>query len=486
MTKFAQLFILILGLLVCTKIELLSAQSTIVTENEIVSINFPDSITFEIEARGDAVIDNATLIYGTNGRSCQNTGSKQTIEFDPAAAVALSWEWELKRSGSLPPGAEVWWEWEIEDEAGNVVTTERQTRLVIDERFEWQTAESNGLLVNWIEGDQAFGYSILDIADESLTLISADMGVTRPENISIWVYPSSDDVQEALVYSPEWAGGIAFPNYGSTILGIAPDQEAWKSQVVPHELVHLVVGELMFNCYGVWLPTWLNEGLARYAESQIDASDLSQFQAALEADQLPPLKTLAAGFSAYGADASVSYTQSYIVVKYLIDEYGSDKMAELLNTVKSGNRIDDALETVYGFDTAGLDAEWRSTTGYAATPTAEANTIDTTPTAVPTLALANPLGNLPTSTPVPPTPVPPTATSLPTVTAIPTEPVEPVDPVQTQVAMVPETEAITEITEIEPQTDSRTTTWFAVGALIAGLILGLIGSLIYFRTYAVE
>ncbi|MEM9776721.1 MAG: peptidase MA family metallohydrolase, partial [Chloroflexota bacterium] len=399
MIKFIQISSLIVGLFILTVPEFLYAQSAIVTENESVSVSFPDSITFEIEASGESIIDKATLIYGTNGRSCQNTGSKQVIEFDPGQSVDLAWEWELKRSGSLPPGAEIWWEWQIEDEAGNVFTTERQTQLVEDERFDWTTLESNGLLVNWVEGDQAFGESILEIADESLSLIASDMGVPRPENINVWVYPSSDDVQEALVYSPEWAGGIAFPNYGITILGIAPDQEEWKSQVVPHELVHLVVGELMFNCYGVWLPTWLNEGLARYGERNIESRDLSQFQSVLEAGELPPLKTLAVSFSAFGADASVSYTQSYIIVKYLIDTYGSDKMAELLNTVKSGNRIDAALEMVYGFDTAELDAEWRGTTGFAATPTLEADAIDETPTAVPTLALVNPLESLPTSTP---------------------------------------------------------------------------------------
>ncbi|MEM9775938.1 MAG: peptidase MA family metallohydrolase, partial [Chloroflexota bacterium] len=172
------------------------------------------------------------------------------------------------------------------------------------------------------------------------------------------------------------------------------------------------------------------------------------------------------------------YTQSYIIVKYLIDTYGSDKMAELLNTVKSGNRIDTALEIVYGFDTSELDAEWRGTTGFAATPTLEVDALDETPTAVPTLALANPLESLPTSTPtpVPPTPVPATATSEPTATANPTETPA---PTQTEIAMVATTVIEIEAGEnsqVEPTPDSNNTIWF----VIAAVVLGLFGSLITF------
>lgn len=414
MSKFTKFIYLISLIIACYAIPL-SAQSPIEIDEENVTIDFPDSITFELSVEGEANIENGTLVYGTNGRSCQEAGSKQAIDFDPGRSVDLSWEWELKRSGSLPPGAEIWWEWEIEDADGNIMTTERQTQLVLDERYAWRTLEEDGVVVNWIIGNEAFGESILLIAAEALALIANDMGVTEPPDIDIWVYPSGAEVRDALVYSSEWAGGVAFSDYGITIVGIAPDQDDWKRQVVPHELVHLVVGELMFNCYGAGLPVWLNEGLARYAETNIEARSLDQLQTALEAGKLPPLKTLAGGFSAYGGGASLAYTQSYVMVKYLIDEYGADQMLDLLNTVKEGNLIDDALESVYGFDTAGLDAQWRETVGFAATPTlaSDALAAQATPTMIATIALVNPLASPPTLTPVPATISPVIATDEP-------------------------------------------------------------------------
>ena len=55
------------------------------------------------------------------------------------------------------------------------------------------------------------------------------------------------------------------------------------------------------------------------------------------------------------------YGQSHAIVRYLIESYGPEKMAELLRTLKSGRGEDDALMQVYGLDRAGLDARWRST-----------------------------------------------------------------------------------------------------------------------------
>ena len=48
-------------------------------------------------------------------------------------------------------------------------------------------------------------------------------------------------------------------------------------------------------------------------------------------------------------------------MEYLLDNYGQDKMADLLALLKQGNTYDEALTAVYGFDIGGLDARWRAT-----------------------------------------------------------------------------------------------------------------------------
>jgi hypothetical protein len=50
-------------------------------------------------------------------------------------------------------------------------------------------------------------------------------------------------------------------------------------------------------------------------------------------------------------------------VKFLVDEFGQPKFAQLFKTVHDGSRIDDALNTVYGFNQDGLYNAWRQKNG---------------------------------------------------------------------------------------------------------------------------
>ena len=54
-------------------------------------------------------------------------------------------------------------------------------------------------------------------------------------------------------------------------------------------------------------------------------------------------------------------------MEYLLDDYGQDKMLDLLALFKQGNTHDEALAEVYGFDIDGLDAGWRGTLSNSAT-----------------------------------------------------------------------------------------------------------------------
>jgi len=78
-------------------------------------------------------------------------------------------------------------------------------------------------------------------------------------------------------------------------------------------------------------------------------------------DELISVRSLCSPFSAYYEIACLSYAQSYSLVEYLLDNYGQDRMLELLTILKQGSTYDEALTEVYGFDIDGLDARWRGT-----------------------------------------------------------------------------------------------------------------------------
>ena len=383
-----------------------------VTVNRVM-VDFPATVTFRLSAATDGKITGAALIYGTNARSCREGAARRTMDFTPARQVSLTWEWDLERSGALPPGAEIWWEWELRDAAGNTWRTPRQTAVVNDTAYTWQTRSRGQITVQWVEGDASFGNAMLDIASRSLDRLVNQMGIAPASPILITIYPDVDSVRRALIHSAEWTGGVAFPAYNSIIVGFAPEATDWAREVLPHELGHLVVGTLTFNCKGISLPTWLDEGLAVYAEGPVSEADTERLQTALENGTLPPLTALATGFSPYPEEAARAYAHSGAVVGYLVETYGPEKLNAFLRYIQEGHKADAALQTIYGLDTYGLDRAWRSSWGYADQLPERANTPEAmTATPVPTLALWNPIEATMTPTSG--------ATALPEVSSTPT------------------------------------------------------------------
>jgi hypothetical protein len=163
-----------------------------------------------------------------------------------------------------------------------------------------------------------------------------------------------------MVFSQEWTGGVAFTDFGIIAISIAPSQLAWGKGALVHELTHLVVHQATFSPYGQ-LPVWLDEGLATYSEGELDPDLRSSLNGAISEGTLISVRTLCSPFSAYADKARLSYAESYSLVKYLLDNYGQDKMLDLLTILKRGSTYDEALTEVYGFDIDGLDAGWRAT-----------------------------------------------------------------------------------------------------------------------------
>jgi hypothetical protein len=161
-----------------------------------------------------------------------------------------------------------------------------------------------------------------------------------------------------MIYPQEWTGGAAFTRHGIIAIGIAPNNLNWGKRAMTHELTHLVIHQMTLNPYND-LPNWLDEGLAMYNEGALSPQFVTRLNEAIAENSLISVRSLSSPFSAYGEEAILAYAQSYTLVEFLISNYGSDRMLELLNTFRQGSSYDGALEKVYGFDMDGLNTLWR-------------------------------------------------------------------------------------------------------------------------------
>lgn len=359
-----------------------AAPVTIVTDDQP-RLNFPESITFHATIKSNAPIIAVTLEYGTDQLTCGSVIAKAFPQFAPGTTVTPEWTWEMRQSGSLPPGASLWWRWRYMDEKGIKSVSEMQTLTWLDSNHDWQSITSGLINLHWYSGDQAFAQDLLKAAETGLARLQNDVGLQPNQLIHLYIYASTADMQDAILYEPTWTGGMAYADHDIIIIGISQQDLEWGRTTIAHELTHVLVGHLTFSCLGD-VPTWLNEGLAVYSEGMLDPSAQSQLNEAIQNDQLLSVHSLSGGFSEVSSRAYLSYSQSYSIVKFLIETYGQDSMNSLLVALRDGTTVDDALLHVYGFDIDSLEHAWRESVGAAPKTSSAQPTVQSTPTFVPT------------------------------------------------------------------------------------------------------
>jgi hypothetical protein len=354
-------------------------------------VDYPNSVVFRLNLDEKTSIKDAILTYQLGRNSCLAAGTQVPVEVD---GPVVEWTWVMSRSGNPPPGAQMWWQWTLTDEAGNVTETPRQSLTFSDDRFEWQTLQTQAgesatpIQLHWYRGDDV-GPILLDAAVAGLERLEQDVGIQLDGQVEFFIYGDAADMRQALLYVQDWAGGVAFADYNTILIGVPPEQaEGWGTSTVRHELAHLVIGQYARSCLGGSLPTWLSEGLAMYAEGEPDETTRRDIEMGIEFDTFVPVRSLNGAFPARGSDATSAYSQSYSLVDFLLDTYGQAKMQAYLLTLAGASGYDPALEQVYGFNVDGLEEAWRAAIG------APARAIPPTPTAVAASAIptVNPIG----------------------------------------------------------------------------------------------
>ncbi len=357
-----------------------------VTDNEII-LNFPETVTFRATLTDQVDITSVVLEYGNEQQTCGQVIAKAFPQFTQGKTVNAEWTWEMRQSGSLPPGAQLWWRWRVTDANGNETVTEKKTATWLDDTHPWQSmnnGDAQSVRLHWYEGNQTFAADLANAAVSGLQFNETQAGLKAAAPIDIYVYGSTDDLKEAILYEPSWTGGQAFPEQDIVIIGIAPTDLEWGRDAIIHELTHVLVGHLTFSCLGD-VPTWLNEGLAVYSEGALDPASQQQLDEAIKDDSLLTIRSLSSGFSEVSDKAYLSYSESYSITKFLVGTYGQEKMTALLTGLRDGSTIDEALQQVYGLDVDGLEEAWRRAIGAPSRPVSTESTAQPTPTFVPTI-----------------------------------------------------------------------------------------------------
>lgn len=401
--------------------------------SESVAGEFPDGIRFELRLASEADIQEIAARLRIGQRTF---GEYEYLEVEPSesdGSVSASLFFRTDTAARyIPPGTIIKYNFEIEDVDGGRLDTDVQEFVYQDGRFEWDEVSDGIVTVAYHGPVRSRAESVLSAIQETLATMGPLLGAGVDDPISVTMYNNWPEMRSALPPTSATlrrelvTEGQAHSEEGVLlVLGGARRARG----VAAHEVTHILVFRAGEGVLGS-VPSWLNEGLAEYGNIDPGESYSRALRYAIATDNLLPITAMRSQ-PGNPQDVIIFYGQARSIVRYMVDEFGEEKMRELMATLKGGRNIGNAVQLVYGVSLIELENLWRDSLGVSHRQAP--NEASALPTAVPTPAIgllsldalragganptAAPAETPPTATPQPSAAVQPqsqpTATSAP-------------------------------------------------------------------------
>ena len=388
--------------------------------------NFPEDVRFYATFETDIEIEDVRVRFTTGPIT---TGQYDYLDLEERSDSLIDGEliWRVNTSNRyMPPGTTVDFIFEVIAKDGNEYFSEPYSQIMLDARYEWDVVSRGPIHVYYHGPVQVRAERLAEAAKESMEMMGPITGSEIETPIVVTLYNNNAEMigavsaRSATISRELITEGQAFFDH-SVVLVLSGNRDIGT---LTHELTHILVGRAAGGSNAL-VPLWLNEGLAEFGNLDKGLSYVYFLDWAVDTGRLTPFTRL----QSFPGDPNlviVSYGQSRDFVEYLIEEYGPDKIAETLASIAEGRSGDIAIRNVYGKTVQQLDNEWRDKIGadpfVPPTPTPEPESSEDEGKSEYKLLTLTPTqggisvgetGEAPTPEPAN-TPIPPTATAIPT------------------------------------------------------------------------
>ncbi len=195
---------------------------------------------------------------------------------------------------------------------------------------------------------EVYGANVLTLLERAHATLTKKYGLTTSEKTVVEIFPDQKDFAIRTFGLPGGAGylGVCF---GRVITANSPasrpgNPQNWQA-VLWHEFTHVITLTLTKNK----MPRWLSEGISVHEERQQRGSwgehMTPRYRAMILGEDLAPVSKLSGSFlrPKSGAHLQFAYYESSLVVEWLIQKWGMEKMRALLADLARGVEINAAL-----------------------------------------------------------------------------------------------------------------------------------------------
>jgi len=232
--------------------------------------------------------------------------------------------------------------------------------IVQYDKFDWHFIQTEHFDIYYSSIGEKNIDLVASFSEEAYDKISNLIGWDLKHRSSIIFYNSHNEFQQTNViesYMREGIGGVTELMKNRMVVPYDGSMKDFE-QVIYHELVHVFINDGVYggslqsviNSNTVFIPLWMNEGLAEYLSSTWDTnSDMWIRDLAINAKTLPEIKDLN-GYFAYRGGQSLW--------KFICEKWGEEVIAEIFYSIKVKKDINKGIKAATGVDLKELTNQW--------------------------------------------------------------------------------------------------------------------------------
>ncbi len=223
----------------------------------------------------------------------------------------------------------------------------------------WNKLTHSQTTIYFQQSDLENARQIIYFINEISPAFSTEVKLSIINPVDIYICPSQA-IFNSLTRGqiPEWSEAVTISGRNAIILKSplwSQSRRNFRATVI-HELVHILISQKV-NHHPV--PTWLHEGLAVYFSGEAELASSAMVGKALTTNSLIPLNRIDYVLTFQRDKALLAYQESYLVVKFIIDNYGFSAIPQLLEGFQQHQSLDEIFQKVTRMNFSDFEAQWQ-------------------------------------------------------------------------------------------------------------------------------
>jgi len=235
---------------------------------------------------------------------------------------------------------------------------------VSSREFEWKYLRSEHFDIYFYDPGEKIARMAVEIAEDAYSELKHDLRYSFEggNRIPIILYNSHNDFEQTnviLEIIEEEVGGFTEILKNRVVVPFEGSYGKFR-HVLRHELTHAVmfnmlygegVGSVVSIQYLYQIPLWFMEGIAEYESLGWDTESDMVMRDAVVSGYLPPLREIYGGYMVYKGGQSL--------FRYIAENYGGQKIGELIMKVKFERGVDRAFLSALGMSVDEFGERWQ-------------------------------------------------------------------------------------------------------------------------------